>query len=149
MADLYLKHMRTHFLFKSGTNLASEALLYYYKKIELLKIFTRTEDLANKKYIVEKLLEYKDDITIPELVLPEGCVFYKDYFAGYRMPLYEDSVNIAEILFHPTTPLDFKLRILKEVITIIQEVENVEKQYDFSAGFVPIRKEWIKKWQEK
>lgn len=127
MADLYLKHIRTHFLYKSGTDLASEALLYYYKKDELLKIFTKRSTLANKQYIVEKLLEHKDDITIPELVLPEGRVFYKGNFMGYRMPLYEDSVNIAQILFDPATSLAFKLQILKEVITIILAVEDIEK----------------------
>ncbi len=134
MANLHLQSTKNLRLYKSGSNLASEAKLYKYRG-ELLKLFLDTTNIANKKYIVTELIKNQKYIDIPNLVLPTGKVLINNQFKGYRMPFYENYVNIAEILFDSKATLDFKIFILKEVLKIILAVEAIpELKNNFFLG---------------
>ena len=127
--DLYLKDTADMEIYKPGSDLASEAKLFLYQN-KLLKIFSKNTDIFNKRYIIEQLLKNKKYINISGLVLPEEKVFLKSYFSGYSMPFYSNCENISDILFTPKYSMAFKLFILKEVLKIILQVEQIPKLKD-------------------
>lgn len=94
---------------------------------KLIKIFYRNtlENIRAKLDIVTEILENKNWLDIPELVLPEGIVTIDNITRGIKLPLIADNVNISLLLSNPKVCLKQKIKILKEILGILIKIDNI------------------------
>lgn len=113
----------------------TEAKLYIYKNKDhwqvnhsLLKIFydNREVYIEKKVDVIQKLIQYRDDLQSIPLVLPTGTAAVKDQIAGYIMPYIENNVNLSLYLNNPNVSLYVKLQYLKQVYQILENIEKVK-----------------------
>lgn len=76
----------------------------------LLKKFYITNGIrfGNKLHTINALLDCKETIDIPELVMPEKMVAINGEICGYTMPLI-DSINLVEVLKSFDVPSEDKI----------------------------------------
>ena len=104
---------------------------------KLIKIYYRDtpSNMSDKAQIVSKILENKEYLDIPELVLPESLVSINGEIKGIKMPLVETNINMIFLLNNPNVKLEIKLKYLKEILTLIQKVMNIyELKDEFFLG---------------
>ena len=115
--------------------LEKDANKFIHKK--LIKKFHNdtTSNMRAKFDIVSKLLENYDYLNMPELVLPESIVTIEGEPHGIKMPLIESNVNMALLLRNPKVNTKQKVKYLKEILNIIQKVEDIyELQGEYFLG---------------
>lgn len=115
--------------------LEKDANKFIHKK--LIKKFHNdtTSNMRAKFDIVSKLLENYDYLNMPELVLPESIVTIDGEPHGIKMPLIESNVNMALLLRNPKVNTKQKVKYLKEILNIIQKVEDIyELQGEYFLG---------------
>ncbi len=106
-------------------------------KKKLIKKFYRDTptDMSNKISIVSRILDNKDYLDIPELVLPEGLVAIDGKISGIKMPLIETNINMIFLLNNPNVSLKKKLQHLKSILKILQKLLNIyELKDEFFLG---------------
>ena len=104
---------------------------------KLIKIYyiDTPSNMSNKINVVSKILENKEYLDIPELVLPESLVSVNGEVKGIKMPLIETNVNMIFLLNNPNVNLKLKLKYLKEILTLLQKILNIyELQDEFFLG---------------
>ena len=147
MEKINLTKYRLNHLIKyklSKNVIATEGKIYYYphktnwtNEMKVLKMFYRdlTEDrVAN----IEFLSEYKKELeSISSLVLPDALVSYYGKDRGIIMP-YVENTNLADFLMFDDVDQTVKLRHLKEVGKILEEISLLRKYNsdlkDFAIG---------------
>lgn len=125
--------------------LNTEAIIYYFtlkKKWKLEdKVFkkffiTNGKEFNNKMYTINSLIDYKDEINIDELVIPDCLVSINSKIVGYAMELV-DGMNLSRIIYDSKISFQDKLQILKKVGIVLDKMQNV-RQYtnvnDFYIG---------------
>ena len=108
---------------------------FVHKKL-IKKFHNDTASNMRAKFdIVSKLLENSEYLNIPELVLPESIVTIEGEPHGIKMPLIESNVNMALLLRNPKVNTKQKIKYLKEILRIIQKVEDIyELQDEYFLG---------------
>lgn len=104
---------------------------------KLIKKYYRDtiENMRAKFDIISELIENQQYLNMPELVLPEGIVTIDGEPKGIKLPLIEDNVNMALLLSNPNVNLKRKLKYLKEILGIINKIEDIyELQGEFFLG---------------
>ena len=81
---------------------------------------------SNKLATINSLVDYQDDIDMPELVYPEKLLTIDREIVGFTMP-YVPSTNLKEILTSSKTPAEVKIKYLKDIGTILEKMEEVRK----------------------
>lgn len=99
---------------------------------KLLKIYyiDTPSNMSNKISVVSKLLENREYLDIPELVLPESLISINGDVKGIKMPLIETNINMIFLLNNPNVKLKTKLKYLKEILTILQKLLNIYELKD-------------------
>ena len=99
---------------------------------ELLKIYyiDTPSNMSNKISVVSKLLENREYLDIPELVLPESLISINGDVKGIKMPLIETNINMIFLLNNSNVKLKTKLKYLKEILTILQKLLNIYELKD-------------------
>ena len=125
--------------------LNTEAILYYFSmkkkwttedKIFKKFFITNGKDFGNKLTTINSLIDYKDDINIEELVIPDCLVSIKSTIVGYTMDLI-DGFNLSSIIYNSKITIDEKIDILKKFGLVLRKMENVRKYtsiQDFYIG---------------
>ena len=115
--------------------LEKDANKFVHKKL-IKKFHNDTASNMRAKFdIVSKLLENYDYLNMPELVLPESIVTIEGEPHGIKMPLIESNVNMALLLRNPKVNNKQKIKYLKEILGIIQKVEDIyELQEEYFLG---------------
>lgn len=125
--------------------LNTEAALYYFKqkskwKLEN-KIFKRFyvtsgREFSNKMYTINSLIDYKDEINIPKLVIPDYLLSINSHIEGYVMECVK-GVNLSEIIYNSKINIKDKLNYLKQLSELLKQMQSV-RQYtsinDFYIG---------------
>lgn len=94
---------------------------------KLLKIFYIDEGVyfGNKLLTINSLIDAKEEINMEELMLPEKLVVVGNKVAGFSMPFINNK-NLQTILKSKEVPLATKIKFLKEVGKIIEQVQNIK-----------------------
>ena len=69
---------------------------------------------SNKLATINSLVDYQDDIDMPELVYPEKLLTVNREIVGFTMP-YIPSTNLKEILTSSKTPAEVKIKYLNDL----------------------------------
>ena len=111
----------------------TEAELYLYedknkwdKRQNVIKIFYNPDIMNEKYYTIGELLKYKDEIGMPELVMPEAVVSVNKEMVGYIMPYIDSCTNMNLLLNNPNVSLKDKLKFLKEIYLILEKIESIK-----------------------
>ena len=99
---------------------------------KLIKIFfsDKESELEKKRELLERLIEYRDTINIPELVMPEQIVRVNKQIVGFKMPFYDNNTNVITLLENKKVGLKYKIYLLKEVLNIINKMLSVYETKD-------------------
>lgn len=102
----------------------SESRLYLFQKRELLKIFKSTDKdyLTNKLFILNRLLDIKPDINIPELVLPNELAKVSGIVKGYTMDFIEKNTNLGLLLKNPNISLEDKIYFIIKIGKVLNKI---------------------------
>ncbi len=102
----------------------SESKLYLYQKRELLKLFKSTDKdyLYNKMFILNRLLNIKEAINIPELVLPNELAKVSGNGAGYTMNFIKENTNLGLLIKNPNISLEDKLYFINQIGRILNKI---------------------------
>lgn len=86
------------------------------KRIHLVKkLYINSGPIfSNKLATINSLVDYQDDIDMPELVYPEKLLTVNREIVGFTMP-YIPSTNLKEILTSSKTPAEVKIKYLKDI----------------------------------
>lgn len=90
---------------------------------------------SNKLATINSLVDYQDDIDMPELVYPEKLLTVNREIVGFTMP-YIPSTNLKEILSDSATPAEVKIKYLKDIGTILEKMEEVRKYADLEDFYL-------------
>lgn len=90
---------------------------------------------SNKLATINSLVDYQDDIDMPELVYPEKLLTIDREIVGFTMP-YVPSTNLKEILTSSKTPAEVKIKYLKDIGTILEKMEEVRKYADLEDFYL-------------
>lgn len=146
MKIVNISEQRANNLKKYNINcLNTEAIIYYFtmkKKWKLEdKVFkkfyiTNGKEFSNKMYTINSLIDYKDEINIDELVIPDCLVSINSKIVGYAMELV-NGINLSNVIYDSKISLQEKLQILKKIGVILEKMQSV-RQYtnvkDFYIG---------------
>lgn len=131
----------------------TEAFLYYFsmkkKWIVEDKIFkqffiTNGIDFSNKMYTINSLIDYKDEINISELVIPDCLVSINSKIEGYAMNLV-NGINLSQIIYNTKISIKDKIDLLKKISDVLIKMENVRKYTsvkDFYIGDIHEENLW-------
>lgn len=117
------------------TCLNTEAALYHFPqkskwKLEdkIFKHFyvTSGRDFSNKMYTINSLIDYRDEINIPELVIPDYILSINSHVEGYVME-YVNGVNLSEIIYNSKIDIKDKLNYLKQLSVLLEQMRLVRK----------------------
>lgn len=81
---------------------------------------------SNKLATINSLVDYEEQIDMPELVYPEKLLTIDREIVGFTMP-YVPSTNLKEILTSSKTPAEVKIKYLKDIGTILEKMDEVRK----------------------
>jgi len=96
------------------------------RKYKLFKKFNKVdgEYFSSKLYIINELINKRDEIGIEELVYPDSLISVDNEIVGYSMDFINNNLNVNRILNSPNFDLKFKINILKEIGTILEKVKD-------------------------
>lgn len=80
----------------------------------------------NKLKTIKALIDLKNIINIPELVLPGELVIVDNQVVGYTMELVE-SINLQQALSSDEIPIERKIKYLYQIGEILDKMEYVRK----------------------
>ena len=130
------RRLKMFFIDENATH--TEGVFYHYPHNEkyLIKMYlTKNEELLRKKCNqVSSIIDNKDEIKIPELILPESLVFVKDEFKGIVIPKV-DGFNLS-IVLNGYFPLSHKIDYLKQVGQILKKIEEVDNRFNLAFSDV-------------
>lgn len=122
----------------------TEAILYYFsmkkKWIKEDKIFkkffvTNGKEFSNKMYTINSLIDYKDEINITELVIPDCLVSINTNIVGYAMDLV-DGINLSQVIYNSKIDIKEKIRILKQFGEVLNKMDNVRKYTSINDFYI-------------
>ncbi len=119
---------------------AIESQLYFYRYLNqdmLLKKYFRADDsqyIGNKLLTISLLLHYKEQINIPQLILPEKLVSIDNVLSGFIMRFLKNNVNLSTLLYDKNIDMEEKIKLLKSSGKIIQAVHHVDPHINFFLG---------------
>ena len=90
---------------------------------------------SNKLATINSLVDYEEQIDMPELVYPEKLLTIDREIVGFTMP-YVPSTNLKEILSDSATPAEVKIKYLKDIGTILEKMEEVRKYADLEDFYL-------------
>lgn len=114
----------------------TEARLYIYKENDrwqqedkLLKVFynNEPENMANKVFVLEHLMQLKKRIQFEELVFPEALVSVDQIVVGYVMPWIRENINMALLLQDKNVSLQEKMNYLRQIYLILKDLKAKQK----------------------
>lgn len=117
------------------TCLNTEATLYHFPqkskwKLEdkIFKRFyvTSGRDFSNKMFTINSLIDSKDEIDIPELVIPDYLLSINSQIEGYVME-YVDGVNLSTIIYSSKISMYEKINYLKQLSILLDQMKWVRK----------------------
>jgi len=93
---------------------------------KILKFFYNTEGniFGNKLFTINSLIDNKNQINIPELVLPEKLAIINGKVCGYTMP-YIKNINLSLFLREKEISNSEKVYYLKQIGEILKKLEKV------------------------
>ncbi len=118
----------------------TEAKLYVYDfkdkwnhSQEFIKIFFRQEGpyFSNKLNTLSELINAKDKINIPEIVMPNKLITIDNQLCGYSQPLIKNNCNIKVMLNNPQVSLEMKLDILYKIAKLINKIAKSPECQDY------------------
>ena len=133
-----LNRLKLYELPKTITSI--ECQLYLYKHLDktmLLKKYYRNDDskyMGNKFLTISLLNHYKDEINIPQLILPEQLVSVDKVISGFIMPFIPNNTNLSLILYDKFIETKEKIKHLRSCEQIIQSVHHVKAIEGFLLG---------------
>lgn len=103
----------------------------WYKEKNLFKKFyiTSGESFSNKLYTINNLIDLKNYLNIPELVLPNSIISINHKIYGFSLPFVENSTTFYDIQKNINIPLEEKIKILKKYANILEQVHNYPALY--------------------
>ena len=103
----------------------------WYKEKNLFKKFyiTSGESFSNKLYTINNLIDLKNYLNIPELVLPNSIISINHKIYGFSLPFVENSTTFYDIQKNINIPLEEKIKILKKYANILEQVHNYPTLY--------------------
>ena len=117
----------------------TEANFYYDKKSDefLFKIYRSKNDeyLQRKEKTIKDIIQSKDLINIPELILPLKEVFIDSNFRGSIIKRVK-GCNTSLYLNDSFIPLKTKIDILKQIGTILKKIKNANPNLNLAFGDV-------------
>lgn len=91
--------------------------------------------LLQKEKTVIDLMSNKKEIAIPELVLPKATIRINNRFKGIGIE-HIHGTNLSVYLSSNNIPLDFKIKLLKQLGTILQKIKNANPKLNLAYGDV-------------
>ena len=128
MSKTKLNSLEPLILPKNVTSTECELFKYpYYGKEKLLKKLHRTDGIifANKLYTIEALNANKDSMP-SNFVLPESLVSINKKIEAFTMK-YIKGINLSVILNNPDITYEEKIRYLKSIGRILEQMQNIRK----------------------
>ena len=101
-------------------------------------------DFSNKMYTINSLIDYKDEINISELVIPDCLVSINSKIEGYAMNLV-NGINLSQIIYNTKISIKDKIDLLKKISDVLIKMENVRKYTsvkDFYIGDIHEENLW-------
>lgn len=110
--------------------LSTEAQFYLYKKNNKNYLYKKfyideTDYFRNKIFTIDSLIENKEIINIPELVLPKNIISVDHQLNGYIME-YINGTTLSLVL-KSNISIDKKMNYLKKIGIILEKMKNVRK----------------------
>ena len=104
---------------------------------KLLKKFHNTsgKNYDNKIKTIKSLIELKQIINVPELVLPENLVQIDNEVIGYTMELIP-SINLEEALLSNEIDVEKKIKYLSQIGIILEKMEYVRKYTELKEFYL-------------
>ncbi len=142
MKSIYLtkrefKRLKYFFIDENVPN--TEANFFYEKNNDnyLYKIyrFKDKDYLLNKERTISDLINSKDIVSIPELILPEKKVIIDNSFQGILIERIK-GCNASILLQDKFISLKTKIEILKQIGVILGKIKNVDKSLNLAFGDV-------------
>ena len=98
------------------------------KKQEVLKKLynSRGEVFSNKLYTINELIEKREIIGIPELIMPTSLAAVNGDIVGFTMP-YVPNINFQTVLNSDNYTLEQKVGYLKEIGELLDKIRKVRK----------------------
>lgn len=111
----------------------SEGDLFFYNENGIIKIVKKLYNpngiyFSNKLYTINTLIDEKEKIDIPELIIPEKLLSIKEDVVGYLMP-YIEGENLAVALKSDNISLEQKIDYLKQIGIILEKMSLIRKKY--------------------
>lgn len=95
------------------------------RKYVLKKLFNDSGRLfSNKLYTINELIDKSDEISIPELVLPDRLVSIYGNIVGFTMP-YIENINLQTILNSYEYSNEQKIGYFKEIGEILEHMKKI------------------------
>lgn len=117
---------------------STECMLYLYNGMLLKKYhpydIADCEFMKNKIITLSVLNKHKDEINIPELILPEQLISIDNILSGFTMRFISNNENLSQILQNEQIDTKRKLELLKSCGDIIQKVHDVTCVDNFLLG---------------
>ena len=119
---------------------SNESQLYHYHHLQeklLLKKYDITDDdkyIGNKLLTISLLHHYKDQIDIPELIIPKYLVSIDKKVSGCLVPFIQNNTNLSILLQSKDISTATKKHFLKEVLRIVKKVQGVKIPKSFYLG---------------
>lgn len=133
-----LNRLKQYELPKTVTSIECQLYLYrHLNKTMLLKKYYRNDDskyMGNKLLTISLLNYYKDEINIPQLILPEQLVTIDKVLSGFVMPFIPNNTNLSIILHDKNIDIKEKVKLLRAAGQIIQSVHHVKAVDNFLLG---------------
>lgn len=94
----------------------------------LIKHFKQTngEYFSNKLYTIHELVDNREKLAIPELVIPSSLFAIDGEIEGYTMPFIERNYNLAVLLNSPSVSLNKKIEALKKIGHLLEKTIKLE-----------------------
>ena len=85
---------------------------------------------GNKLLTLNTLIDNKEALSDRNLILPEKIVLVDKKVVGFSMPYVENNINLTIMLDEKRIPLKEKLKYLKKVGDILENVQDVKEFRD-------------------
>lgn len=105
---------------------------------ELIKVFfvQEGEYFSNKLYTLNELMDFKEHLTVPELIMPTRLVSIDGKVCAYAQEFIEQNRNLLIMLQDPQVPHEKKLELIYQVAKLIEKIEKSRtcRKYKFYIG---------------
>lgn len=107
------------------------------KHSTILKTFYNTEgsSFGNKLFTINSLIDSREEINIPELILPDKLAAVNGKVVGYTMP-YIENINLSSLLNDNAIDNKTKIYYLKEIGKILEKMAIMRKNTDIKDFFL-------------